>query len=71
MYLFFQSADGGSVNCLIGSRFTSVRFQDNADIRTNQINLSSEEYNRILFQKFGIAFTDQEFNISETIFNNY
>ena len=50
----FQSADGGIVNCLIGSRFTAVRFQGNTDFRTNQLNLSCSEYNKILSETFGI-----------------
>jgi len=50
-----RSTDGGSVNCLIGSRFTSVRFHGNTDFRTNQLNLSAAEYNKILSETFGIT----------------
>jgi len=60
-----KSADGGSVNCLIGTRFTSVSYQNNLDTRSNRLNLSSTEYNRILFETFGITFPDQTFDINK------
>jgi len=56
--VMIRSADGGIVNCLIGSRFTAVRFQGNTDFRTNQLNLSCSEYNKILSETFGIILHD-------------
>lgn len=50
-----QSESGEVVNTLVGTRFTTVRFQDNADIRVNQLNISTETYNTILSNTFGIC----------------
>jgi len=50
-----KSESGEVVNTLVGTRFTTVRFQDNADIRVNQLNISTETYNTILSNTFGIC----------------
>ena len=43
------------VNTLTGRRFTSVSFQgEEVDLRTNQTNLSSQDYNDKLKTVFGI-----------------
>ena len=49
-----KSEEGRVVNTLTGRRFTSVRFVENTDVRTNQSNLSNEEYNEKLNTIFGI-----------------
>lgn len=50
-----KSDQGKVVNTLTGRRFTSVRFVDrDTDVRTNQSNLSNEEYNEKLDNIFGI-----------------
>ena len=49
-----KSDQGKVVNTLTGRRFTSVKFVENTDVRTNQSNLSSEEYNEKLQNIFGI-----------------
>ena len=49
-----KSDQGKVVNTLTGRRFTSVRFVENTDVRTNQTNLTNEEYNDKLNTIFGI-----------------
>jgi len=51
-----KSELGEVVNTLVGARFTRVRFQDNADIRVNQLDISTETYNTVLSNTFGIHF---------------
>ena len=55
LYFHFQSENGGLVKTLIGDRFTTVRLQDNADIRVNRLNLETEDYNKILRETFSIS----------------
>ena len=53
--LVIKADQGRAVNTLTGRRFTTVRFVgDNEDLRTNQTNLSSQEYNDKLNTVFGI-----------------
>ena len=49
-----KSDQGKVVNTLTGRRFTSVRFLEDTDVRTNQSNLSNKEYNEKLNTVFGI-----------------
>ena len=53
--LIIKSHQGWMVNTLTGRRFTSVSFQgEEVDLRTNQTNLSSQDYNDKLKTVFGI-----------------
>ena len=52
--VIMKSDQGRVVNTLTGRRFTSVRFIENTDVRTNQSNLSNEEYEEKLKTVFGI-----------------
>ena len=49
-----KAENGSVVNILRGRRFTSVRFQNKSDIRTNQLDLSNEEYEGKLKTVFDI-----------------
>ena len=49
-----KAENGSMVNILTGRRFTSVKFQHNSDIRTNQLDLNNEEYDGKLKTIFGI-----------------
>ena len=49
-----KAENGSVVNILRGRRFTSVKFQHNSDIRTNQLDLNNEEYDGKLKTIFGI-----------------
>ena len=49
-----KAENGSMVNILSGRRFTSVKFQHNSDIRTNQQDLNNEEYDGKLKSIFGI-----------------
>ena len=60
MYFHFQSENGEVVKTLIGDRFTTVRLQDNADIRVNRLNLETEDYNKILRETFSILLPQQQ-----------
>ena len=60
MYFHFQSEKGEVVKTLIGDRFTTVRLQDNADIRVNRLNLETEDYNKILRETFSILLPQQQ-----------
>ena len=59
MYFHLQSENGEVVKTLIGDRFTTVRLQDNADIRVNRLNLETEDYNKILRETFSISLPHQ------------
>ena len=63
--LIIKSDDGRVVNTLTARRFTSVKFIENTNVRTNQSNLSNEEYEDKLRSVFGITL-DQSLDI-ETI----
>ena len=60
----FKAANGKSVNCLIGDRFTQILYQENSDVRTNTLDLTNEEYHGILKKHFGLHLPDS-FDISK------
>ena len=47
---------GRALVAINGTRFTTIRFEANVDVRTNQLNLSDEVLNKILADTFGIVF---------------
>ena len=51
---FIMADQGRVVNTLTGRRFTSVRFLGGAEVRTNQLSLTNQEYNQTLRNTFGI-----------------
>ena len=65
-----KSDQGQVVNTLTGRRFTSVRFVENTDVRTNQTNLSNEEYNEKLKTVFGIQLV-QPLDIETIVLKEY
>ena len=66
--VIIKSDEGRVVHTLTGRRFTSVRFQGETDVRTNQCSLSNEEYEEKLKNIFGIQLN--QFLDVETIVNN-
>ena len=50
-----KAQEGHEVNAMTGRRWTTVIFKDNTDVRTNQTNLSNDEYNNKLKDVFGIS----------------
>ena len=66
--VIIKSDEGRMVNTLTGRRFTSVRFQGETDVRTNQCSLANEEYEEKLKNIFGIQLN--QFLDVETIVNN-
>ena len=42
------------MHILVGSRYTRVQVQGDADVRTNLLDVKNEEYNKILAHTFGI-----------------
>ena len=49
-----KEQEGQMVNTLTGRRFTSVRFQENIDIRTNETELTDEQIGKKIEEVFGI-----------------
>ena len=49
-----KTENGSMVNILAGRRFTSVKFQYNSDVRTNQLDLNNKEYDGKLKTVFHI-----------------
>ena len=51
---FIMADQGRLVHTLTGRRLTSVRFSDRAEVRTNQVQLTNQEYNTTLNTLFRI-----------------
>ena len=54
---FIMADQGRRVDTLTGRRFTSVRLLERAEVRTNQLSLTNQEYNHKLNTLFGIVLT--------------